>query len=315
MSSGGEEAIGVGGKDEYVNGLLFGRGFGKISWNVGGSSISTAPVGRMASWESSFCNTDGVVLMANGLDCFLLLHISCSNSVAESCSEEENAASRSFVFATTESGDLCPPFCLPSEQELGGLMKRSRRYNGREVSLNTVRCCCSVHPTSSELRESRRAAALTLSETIRPRRASRKRVGEDERDDLGLLLTEFVEYRRVRRPFWDMNVTNSEAWRSDHRDRALTDQSELSHDHSHTVPPLSTDSRKTRSKVRPWRYQSCRVRCRSIEVLRSTLIPHWLRNARKRLKKGALVSYPVSVVSCWRRILCTFLYRRSTCMG
>ena len=44
MSSGGEEAIGVGGRDEYVNSLLFGRDFGKISWKVGGSSISTTPV-------------------------------------------------------------------------------------------------------------------------------------------------------------------------------------------------------------------------------------------------------------------------------
>jgi len=35
-------------------------------------------------------------------------------------------------------------------------------------------------------------------------------VGEDGREDFDLLLTELVEYRRVRRPLWDMGLTNSE---------------------------------------------------------------------------------------------------------
>lgn len=209
MSSGGEEAIGVGGKDEYVNGLLFGS-LGKISWNVGGSSTSTALGGRIASWESSCCNTDGVVLMANGLDCFLLLHLSSPNPIVESHSELENTAPRSLVPVTTESVSLCSPFCLPSERELRGSTKRSWRYSGWVVSPDSARCRCSVHPASSELKESRRAVALILSETMRPRRVSRKRVGEDEREDLDLLLTEFVEYRRVRRPLWGMDVADSE---------------------------------------------------------------------------------------------------------
>lgn len=83
---------------------------------------------------------------------------------------------------------------------------------------------CSDHPTSSELRESRWVAELILSEAIRPRRVSCKRVGEDERDDFDLLLTELVEYRRVRRPLWDICVTNSESVvpRSNHRDGIVT---------------------------------------------------------------------------------------------
>jgi hypothetical protein len=125
VSSGGEEAIGVGGKDEYVNGLLFGRGLGKISWNVGGSSTSTSPVGGVVSWESSCCNTDGVVLIANSLDCFLPLRTASSDSVARPCSEEEKAASCFLVFPTTESVDSEPPFCPPPERELRGSAKRS----------------------------------------------------------------------------------------------------------------------------------------------------------------------------------------------
>ena len=112
-SSDGEEVIGVGGRDEYVKGLLFGRGVGKIPWNVGGSSTSTAPVGGMESSESCCCNTDGVVLMTNGLDCFL-------NSTVESCSGEESTASCSFVFDATESGDS-----YPLERALRGSAKRS----------------------------------------------------------------------------------------------------------------------------------------------------------------------------------------------
>ena len=77
------------------------------------------------------------------------------------------------------------------------------------VSFDNARCRCSVHPTSSELRESRRAVELILSEATRPRRVSRKRVGEDEREDFDLLLTVLVEYRRVRRPLWDMDVTKN----------------------------------------------------------------------------------------------------------
>ena len=126
-------------------------------------------------------------------------------------------------------------------------MKRSRRYNGRVVSLDNVRCRCSVHPTSSELRESRRGAALTLSETIRPRRVSRKRVGEDEREDLSLLLTEFVEYRRARRPFWDMDVTDREVWRSDFRDEHVADHACLSHDRSHTTPSFCLSLKSPRT--------------------------------------------------------------------
>lgn len=131
-------------------------------------------------------------------------------------------------------------------------MKRSRRYNGQTVSFDNARCRCSIHPTSSELNEPRRAAALILSETIRPRRVSRKRVGEDERDDLGLLLTEFVEYRRVRRPFWDMGVTDSEVWRSDHRDEQLSDRSQISHDRSRSsIPPLRLESERLTERPDP----------------------------------------------------------------
>ena len=59
---------------------------------------------------------------------------------------------------------------------------------------------------------------MILSETIRPRKVSRRIVGEDEPEDLDLLLTEFVEYRRVRRPLWGMDVADSEpeVWLSDH---------------------------------------------------------------------------------------------------
>ena len=124
VSSGGEEAIGVGGKDEYVNGLLFGS-LGNISWNVGGSSTSAALGGRIVSWESSRRNADGVVLMANGLDRFPLFHLSSPNSIVESHSERENAAPRSFVLVTTDSVGLYSPFCLPSERELRGSTKRS----------------------------------------------------------------------------------------------------------------------------------------------------------------------------------------------
>jgi len=114
------------------------------------------------------------------------------------------------------------------------------------VSFGNVRCRSSFHPTSSELRESRRAAELILSETIRPRRVSRKRVGEDEREDFDLVLTELVEYRRVRRPLWDMGVTDSEPEvpRSDHRDGHSSDQPKISHDHSHISPLLSLKSKK-----------------------------------------------------------------------
>lgn len=80
------------------------------------------------------------------------------------------------------------------------------------TSFDNARWRCSAQPTSSELRESRRATELEsiLSETIRPRRVSLKRVGEDDRELLDLLLTEVVEYRRVRRPLCDMGVTYSE---------------------------------------------------------------------------------------------------------
>jgi hypothetical protein len=125
VPSGGEEAIGVGGKDKYVNGLLFERVAGKISWKVGGSSTSTAPVGRMASSESVCCNTDGVVLIANGLDCFLPLRTPPPKSTVEFCSEVGKSAFHSFVFDATESGDSCLPFCLPPELELRGSTKRS----------------------------------------------------------------------------------------------------------------------------------------------------------------------------------------------
>ena len=211
MPRGGEEAIGVGGKDEYVNGLLFKRDVGKSSWNVGGSSTSTAPVGRTVSWEFACCNADGVVMIANGLDCFLPLHTSLPKSTVESCSEEGNTAFRSTGLDTTESDGSCPPpFCPQSERELRGSTKRSGKYNGLSVSLDIAPCRCSAHPASSELEESRRATVLILSEAIRPRRVSRGRLGEDKGEDFDLLLKELVEYRRARRPLWDMGVSNSE---------------------------------------------------------------------------------------------------------
>lgn len=169
-------------------------------------------------------------MIANGLECFLPFHASLPKSTVESCSEEGNTVFRSTGFDTTESGgSYPPPFCLPSERELRGSTKRSGKYNGLVVSLDIAPCRCSAHPASSELEESRRATVLILSEAIRPRRVSRKGVGEDKGEDFDLLLKELVEYRRARRPLWDMGVSNSEpeVLRSDHRNRRPTDQTNI----------------------------------------------------------------------------------------
>ena len=201
--------MGVGGKDEYVNGLWFEWDVGKFSWNDGGFSMYNARVERTLSWDSVCWSTDGVVLMANGLGCFLPLHPSSPKPIVESRSnsKEGNGA----VLDTSGSLNSYPSSALLSERELRESTKRSLRYNGRVVSFDNARLRCSAQPTSSELRESRPEAEVILSEAILPRRVSRKRVGEDGRDDFDLLLTELVEYRRVRRPLCDMSVTRSES--------------------------------------------------------------------------------------------------------
>jgi hypothetical protein len=171
------------------------------------------------------------------------------------------------------------------------------------IPIDNARCRCSVHPTSSELKESWRGAALILSETIRPRRVSRKRVGEDERDDLDdLLLTEFVEYRRVRRPLWDMDVTDSEpkmVRRSDHRDGRST----LTFPRSLGIspgPPVSSRANLPTDLMPRLPLTTYRLYCvlhRSVGVQGSILAPSWLRGADGRLKGRD------------RHILCTILYR------